>query len=250
MVVAAVRASEPDIQISPRLGVTSHGSQLSKWQWFIFCARWRWQLPRWPSTCLEPTRKSFGRATRSRVSKTHACIGACMVHGAILMRPHATLLPSRSQCQFVEELRYGDAVRVRRSRAAGGAGCSAGLCMGTKLHARHHAWAQPGGICQALKAFQATDPPMRPPSLVHRYYTGPFCHPPEGIHRTKNMANPGTLLEGLRIENSPYNFSVRVRRWRGRKQAQAWLQWGRCRGEVHGALACTAAGKTRLWSCL
>ena len=38
----------------------------------------------------------------------------------------------------------------------------------------------------------------------------PFCKPPEGIKRVSNTANLGTILQGLRIENSPYNLSVMV----------------------------------------
>jgi hypothetical protein len=43
----------------------------------------------------------------------------------------------------------------------------------------------------------------------------PFCRPPEGIRQVKNMANLGTILQGLRIENSPYNLSVMVWGWGG-----------------------------------
>ena len=39
----------------------------------------------------------------------------------------------------------------------------------------------------------------------------PFCKPSEGIKRVANSANPGTILEGLRIENSPYEFTVNVK---------------------------------------
>lgn len=39
----------------------------------------------------------------------------------------------------------------------------------------------------------------------------PFCQPPEGVKRIANMANLGTVLMGLRIENSAYNFSMMVR---------------------------------------
>ena len=47
--------------------------------------------------------------------------------------------------------------------------------------------------------------PPSPPSKQ------PFCRPPEGIKKAANMANLGTILEGLRIENSPYNLTVMVR---------------------------------------
>ncbi|EFJ42043.1 hypothetical protein VOLCADRAFT_77298 [Volvox carteri f. nagariensis] len=43
------------------------------------------------------------------------------------------------------------------------------------------------------------------------YYSAPFCKPAEGVKRIANTANPGTILEGIRIENSPYNFSMKVK---------------------------------------
>lgn len=46
--------------------------------------------------------------------------------------------------------------------------------------------------------------------LPYEYYTMPFCKPEEGVHRIANSANPGTILQGLRIENSPYKFIVKV----------------------------------------
>jgi transmembrane 9 superfamily protein 2/4 len=52
--------------------------------------------------------------------------------------------------------------------------------------------------------------------LPYEYYTMPFCQPPEGIKKMSTTANLGTILMGLRIENSPYNFTMMVRscRWR------------------------------------
>lgn len=47
--------------------------------------------------------------------------------------------------------------------------------------------------------------------MPFEYYTMPFCKPPEGVRRIANTANPGAILEGLRIENSPYNFTMQVR---------------------------------------
>mmetsp|Transcript_12263 Transcript_12263/g.36002 ORF Transcript_12263/g.36002 Transcript_12263/m.36002 type:complete len:676 (-) Transcript_12263:344-2371(-) len=47
--------------------------------------------------------------------------------------------------------------------------------------------------------------------MPFEYYSMPFCKPPEGVKGIANMANPGTLLEGLRIENSPYNLSIKVK---------------------------------------
>lgn len=46
--------------------------------------------------------------------------------------------------------------------------------------------------------------------LPFDYYSMPFCKPPEGTHRSANTANPGTVLSGTRIENSPYNFTMKV----------------------------------------
>ena len=47
--------------------------------------------------------------------------------------------------------------------------------------------------------------------LPFEYYTMPFCRPSGGIKRIADTANPGTILEGLRIENSPYNFTMKAR---------------------------------------
>ncbi len=46
--------------------------------------------------------------------------------------------------------------------------------------------------------------------LPFDYYSMPFCWPPEGIRSSMGSINPGTILMGSRIENSPYNFSVKV----------------------------------------
>ena len=46
--------------------------------------------------------------------------------------------------------------------------------------------------------------------LPFDYYSLPFCRPPEGVRRSPGATNPGTLLSGLRQENSPYNLSVGV----------------------------------------
>eukprot|EP00887_Chlorella_sp_A99_P005291 scaffold1.g5291.t1 len=40
------------------------------------------------------------------------------------------------------------------------------------------------------------------------YYRLPFCKPPEGIKKATGTINPGTVLLGIRIYNSPYNFSI------------------------------------------
>lgn len=48
--------------------------------------------------------------------------------------------------------------------------------------------------------------------LPYDFYSLPFCRPPEGVRRSPGAINPGTLLAGLRLENSPYNLSVMVER--------------------------------------
>jgi transmembrane 9 superfamily protein 2/4 len=42
------------------------------------------------------------------------------------------------------------------------------------------------------------------------YYSMPFCQPGEGVKKSASTVNPGTILLGIRIENSPYEFSVMV----------------------------------------
>jgi transmembrane 9 superfamily member 2/4 len=44
--------------------------------------------------------------------------------------------------------------------------------------------------------------------MPYDYYSMPFCKPPEGVKKASGSINPGTILLGIRIENSPYNFSV------------------------------------------
>lgn len=46
--------------------------------------------------------------------------------------------------------------------------------------------------------------------LPYNYYSLPFCKPVEGVRKSLNSVNPGTILMGSRIENSPYNFSMLV----------------------------------------
>ncbi|EFN55304.1 hypothetical protein CHLNCDRAFT_134265 [Chlorella variabilis] len=40
------------------------------------------------------------------------------------------------------------------------------------------------------------------------YYSMPFCEPPEGVQRATSTINPGTILLGIKIQNSPYNFTI------------------------------------------
>lgn len=46
--------------------------------------------------------------------------------------------------------------------------------------------------------------------IPYDYYSMPFCKPTEGIHRAGNAANLGTVLMGIKLENSQYNFTVMV----------------------------------------
>lgn len=46
--------------------------------------------------------------------------------------------------------------------------------------------------------------------LPFDYYSLPFCLPPEGVRSSVGSINPGTILMGARIQNSPYNFTVKV----------------------------------------
>lgn len=44
--------------------------------------------------------------------------------------------------------------------------------------------------------------------LPYDYYSMPFCKPPEGVKKSSGSINPGTILLGIRIENSPYKISM------------------------------------------
>lgn len=46
--------------------------------------------------------------------------------------------------------------------------------------------------------------------MPYDYYSMPFCKPPEGVRKSSGTINPGTILLGIRIENSPYNLSMMV----------------------------------------
>lgn len=61
------------------------------------------------------------------------------------------------------------------------------------------------------------DPLLPPPpcpllqtEMPYDYYSMPFCKPPEGVRRATSTINPGTILLGIRIENSPYHFTIMV----------------------------------------
>jgi transmembrane 9 superfamily protein 2/4 len=47
--------------------------------------------------------------------------------------------------------------------------------------------------------------------LPFDYYSMPFCKPPEGVKRAGNAANLGTVIMGIKLETSQYNFTVMVR---------------------------------------
>lgn len=47
--------------------------------------------------------------------------------------------------------------------------------------------------------------------LPFDYYSLPFCKPAEGAKKSLNSINPGTILMGSRIQNSPYNFTMKVK---------------------------------------
>ncbi|KAI8474011.1 MAG: hypothetical protein J3K34DRAFT_383427 [Monoraphidium minutum] len=47
--------------------------------------------------------------------------------------------------------------------------------------------------------------------LPYNYYSLPFCRPPGGPRRVANAANLGTILQGLRIQTSPYDLKIMVK---------------------------------------
>jgi transmembrane 9 superfamily protein 2/4 len=61
----------------------------------------------------------------------------------------------------------------------------------------------PAGQVNSLTSFE-TD-------LPYEYYSMPFCKPPEGVHREGNAANLGTVIMGIKLLNSQYNFTIMVR---------------------------------------
>lgn len=47
--------------------------------------------------------------------------------------------------------------------------------------------------------------------LPYNYYSLPFCQPVEGVKKSASASiNPGTILAGSNVQNSPYNFSILV----------------------------------------
>lgn len=96
------------------------------------------------------------------------------------------------------------------------------LVLATSMHAGtsssvHGSMAATGTLAAAVARRPLLGPPRcaprgRPTTPGRRPLAlQPFCKPPEGVRRMANTANLGTILQGLRIENSPYNFTVMVR---------------------------------------
>ena len=44
--------------------------------------------------------------------------------------------------------------------------------------------------------------------MPYDYYSMPFCKPGEGVKKSAGSINPGTILLGIRIENSPYKLTM------------------------------------------
>lgn len=57
------------------------------------------------------------------------------------------------------------------------------------------------------------------------YYSMPFCKPPEGVQRATSTINPGTILLGIKIQNSPYNFTIMAS-----LKGKGELDWGGLHG--------------------
>jgi hypothetical protein len=70
----------------------------------------------------------------------------------------------------------------------------------------------PAGQVNSLTSFE-TDLPFE-------YYSMPFCKPPEGVHRAGNAANLGTVIMGIKLLNSQYNFTIMVRMSTHQQQEQ------------------------------
>jgi hypothetical protein len=89
-----------------------------------------------------------------------------------------------------------------------------------------HRSALPGAqavAAAATRAAQVNSLSSFETELPYEYYTMPFCQPPEGIRKMSTSANLGTILMGLRIENSPYNFTMQVGGW----WSAGWAAQGR-----------------------
>lgn len=102
-------------------------------------------------------------------------------------------------------------------------------------HLAHGAGVQAGprdSPCPAPPAAEANSLVSSETEIPYRYYRMPFCIPPGGVKRASSTVNPGTILLGIRINNSPYNFSVMVRPagWRDRHDPSFGAPWARFGG--------------------
>lgn len=98
----------------------------------------------------------------------------------------------------------------------------------------------PAAQVNSLTSFE-TDIPFE-------YYRMPFCKPPEGIHKAGNAANLGTVIMGIKLENSQYNFTVMVRVLTGGWAPAAGSAMGKqaaCDGS--GVLRPVLSAGVRLW---
>jgi hypothetical protein len=77
------------------------------------------------------------------------------------------------------------------------------LCNNTKAQSVRERLCAAGRTCVCCPASLLKPKPKTPTTQRQ-----PFCKPPEGVKKAANMANLGTILQGLRIENSPYNLTV------------------------------------------
>lgn len=65
--------------------------------------------------------------------------------------------------------------------------------------------------CFCCRAAQVNSLTSFETDIPFDYYSMPFCKPPEGVRRAGNAANLGTVIMGVKLENSQYNFTVMVR---------------------------------------
>ena len=75
---------------------------------------------------------------------------------------------------------------------------------------KHRLWRGRPDLPRLLAAAEVNSLTSSETELPYNYYTLPFCKPPEGVKKSLSTINPGTILMGSRIENSPYNFSMLV----------------------------------------
>ncbi len=82
-------------------------------------------------------------------------------------------------------------------------------CHPVRCHAERRAKGAAAGAAADVNSLVSPET-----ELPYDYYSMPFCLPPEGVRSSAGSINPGTILMGSRIENSPYNFTVKVPRRR------------------------------------